>query len=174
MQHKIITLAALLFSLVLTGCQSTQTAYGVTSLEQYKKGRSTGFYGYGVTEEKVNDRIYHIMVKLDGSSHADRAKDMFFLHAANLTLKHNFEKFTTEKRRGGRWCYGKKHIQTKQRSTEEAGPKYSGFVLLIKDKKKLYIAEKVKKDKEAKVEAIIDDETMSANKTRYINACDGY
>ncbi|KMT66649.1 hypothetical protein [Catenovulum maritimum] len=179
MKHKFIASLSLLASVLLTGCQTTQTPYEVNSSTNYKKGKSFNSYHLGVTEEKVNDRIYHVAVKLTGTSSAERAKDMFYLHAANLAMSKNFEKFSIEKRKTGRWCYGTKTRYSGQRSTQEAGPKYSGFVLLINDgketvkKQKIYVAKNVKDIAQPKVEAIIDETSLIKNQERYLNACDG-
>ena len=178
MNSKPFALACLLLSIGLTGCQTTQTPYEVRSLEQYKKGRSSNFYNLGVTEEKVNDRIYHVTVKLAGTSSQDRAKDMFYLHAANLAIDNNFEKFVIEKRKGGKWCYGTKTYYGGQVTAEEAGPKFSGFVLLLNDEKevtskqKVHIAKNIKKMTKPKVEAKIDEATMLKNEERYLTACE--
>ncbi|WAJ71855.1 hypothetical protein [Catenovulum adriaticum] len=178
MKHKLLASFCLLASVTLTGCQTTQTPYEVSSSLTYKKGKPLSSYHLGVTEEKVNDQIYHVTVKLTGTSSIVRAKDMFYLHAANLALSHNFEKFVIEKRKSGKWCYGTETRYTKQRSTSEAGPRYSGFVLLIHDKKqvaskqKVQIAKNIKKIAQPRVEATIDEASMIKNEERYLNACD--
>lgn len=178
MKHKLLVSFSIALSVALAGCQTTQTPYEVSSSLTYKKGKPQSSYHLGVTEEKVNDQIYYVTVKLTGTSTKARAKDMFYLHAANLALSHNFEKFVIEKRKSGRWCYGTQTHYTKQRSTSEAGPRYSGFVLLINDEKqvtskqKVQIAKKVKKIAQPRVEAKIDEASMLKNEERYLNACD--
>lgn len=179
MKPKLLASFCLVVPIILAGCQTTQTPYEVSSSLTYKKGKPHSSYHEGVTEEKVNKQIYYVTVKLTGTSSMARAKDMFYLHAANLAISNNFEKFVIEKRKSGKWCHGTQTRYTKQRSTIEAGPMFSGFVMLVNDKKevvskqKVQIAKNVKKIAQPKVELIIDEASMLKNEKRYLNACDG-
>lgn len=177
MNHKILALACLTLPVLLTGCKSTQTPYEVDRQVAYKPKRASNYYDFGITEEKVNDQIYFVTAKLEGTSSMQRAKDMWHLHAANIALNNGFEKFSSDKKRSGKWCSGTKSNTTGQRSTNDGGPRVSGFVLLAKDKsqlkpnKKLYSAKNMKKNLQDKVSALLTEETMSKNANRFLDAC---
>lgn len=177
MYNKSYALIGLLTSFLFVGCQTTQTSYQVDSALNYKKNRSISLYNFGITEEKVNDRIYFVTAKLEGTSSTERAKDMFYLHAANLAVQNNYKKFATAKRKGGRWCFNYKNNYTGQKSTNDGGPKFSGFVLLankkdeIEGKHKIHDAQQVIIEKEPKVNAPITKAAMQKNEQRFLQAC---
>lgn len=177
MKNKLLFLALIALTTFISGCKSTPTPYEIDRQIDYKPRRASSFYDFGITEEKVNDHIYYITAKLEGTSSLQRAKDMWYLHAANVALRNGYEKFATKKRKSGKWCMGTRNKSTGERSTDDGGPKAAGFVLLVKDKSqlkersKIYDAKKVQSEYSAKVNAIIDEQMMYTNNERFVQAC---
>lgn len=177
LNYKMLALACFAFPVLLTGCESTQTPYEIDRQVAYKAKRASNYYDFGITEEKVSDQIYFVTAKLEGTSSIQRAKDMWHLHAANLALNNNFDKFASDKKRSGKWCTGTRNQSTGQRSANDGGPRVSGFVLLAHDKsqlkrnKKLYSAKSMKDELEAKVNALLTEQAMSKNSDRFLEAC---
>jgi len=161
---------------LLSACAYKPTPYEVVQTVNYQQGALTGNYKLGVTEQRVADIQYVVVVKLDSGSSALRAKNMLLLHAANMAINNGYDGFTGKKVRAGRWCNKSRNKATGQVFINDGGPTAKAIITFEaldaqNNKKKVKNAQNIINKFTNKVDHVISAEQAEQNSKNILSAC---